>query len=381
MGKRLLFITRHRLSENNGGANGSKGFIRCFAALFDNCSIIFPELEDTASVIPSCYKLFPCHDGRYKIQKGLDCYRAILSPLARFALSHLKGHTYDVVVIDHSFIATKPLIRAIKESGAKLITIHHNVERDYLNDNRRQFSLAFRIPYIYYAKKAERDSLRGSDVNLTVTERDAEVFRTWYEGLNVYPWGNYEYKPIPDKTFARQTSTRTFIITGSLCFIQSLQPILEFVARYWPIVIAHHPDARLLIAGRNPSPKLLQVCAQQPAVNIIPNPKNMEILVQSADYYICPINAGSGRKLRVMDGLRQGLPVLCHEVALSGYESMQESHCLFPYHDEVSFEKSMEQMMTTEHHPQSIYQSFKEHFSIEAGTARLSEILKQNAII
>jgi hypothetical protein len=107
----------------------------------------------------------------------------------------------------------------------------------------------------------------------------------------------------------------------------------------------------------------------------------MEILVQSADYYICPINAGSGRKLRVMDGLRQGLPVLCHEVALSGYESMQESHCLFPYHDEVSFEKSMEQMMTTEHHPQSIYQSFKEHFSIEAGTARLSEILKQNAII
>ncbi len=380
MTKRLLIITRHRLNENNGGANGSKGFISCFANLFEDCSIIYPEFDDAYKYISDKYKRFPCHDNRSRIRKGLDCYRGILSPLSSFTKSHLVNNHYDVIVIDHSFIASS-LIETVKATGASIITIHHNVERDYQHDNRKEYSILFRWPYIHFAIKAERNCLETSNLNLTVTQHDAEVFKSWYPGIRVYNWGNFEYRPIPNKNFLAREKKKAFIITGSLSFVQSLQPILEFIRRYWPIVNKNYPDATLTIAGRNPAKELLQECINNPSISIVPNPADMTTLVCQADYYICPINAGSGRKLRIMDGLKQGLPIICHKVSLSGYESMIPAKCMFTYHNEITFEIALKKMMSTAPSPDIVYQTYQANFSTDAGTRKLYAILKQENIL
>ena len=379
---RLLVITRHRLNENNGGANASKGFVNCFAALFDDCSLIYPEFSTPASYIPEKYKLYPCSDGRSKLRKGLDCYRGVLSPLSTFVKRHLSEHSYDVVVIDHSFIGAS-LVKEIKATGAKVITIHHNVERDYQHDNRKEYSLSFRLPYIYFAEKAERDCLCFSDLNLTVTSKDASTFCSWYpdKDIHVYRWGIYEYRPIMPKTFSKKSKGLNFIITGSLHFYQSLLPIIEFIKRYWPLLHEAYPSATLTIAGRNPSETLQRECIGKEGIILIPNPDNMEDVVQQADYYICPINAGSGLKLRVMDGLRQGLPVLCHKISAYGYEAIADHNCLFAYDDEQTFMASLRQMVSSSVPPTIVYQVFRENFSQETGIRRLSQILEQEKII
>ena len=383
MNKRLLVITRHRLSENNGGSNGSKGFIHCFAALFDNCSLIYPDFkEDPAAFIPAKYKLYPCHDGRPDIQKGLDMYRGVVSSLSAFTKAHLATHRYDVIVIDHSFIASS-LIKAVKQTGAKVITIHHNVERDYLNDNKHQFGLSYRLPYLFFGKKAERDCLLASDVNLTVTQRDAATFRSWYadRDLHVYEWGNFEYRPIEEKSFPVSNDGQTFVITGSLCFEQSLAPIMEFVTRYWPLVKETYPAARLIVAGRNPSARLVASCHQQSGITVIANPTEMTTIVAQGNYYVCPINKGSGRKLRVIDGLRQGLPVLCHQVSVSGYEKLLACNCLYAYHDEASFSHSLNQMISAQVSPATVYQAYRQNFSLETGIQRLRTVLEKESIL
>lgn len=375
---RLLFITCHKLDENNGGANGSKGFIRCFAALFDDCSLIYPEFEDTASYIPSKYKLYPCHDSRSKLRKGFDMYRGVVGSLYYCVREHLKNHSYDVIVIDHSATGTG-LVKTIKATGAKIITIHHNVERDYLRDNGRERPLTYRLPYNFFAKKAERDCLKASDINLTVTERDANVFKTWFEGAVVYNWGNFMYRPIDDKAFNDKQDERnskpTFIITGSLSFPQSVRPILEFVHRYWPRVEQACPHAHLIIAGRNPVQALTEACAMKGNIELVPNPDDMAEYISKAHCYVCPIDEGSGRKLRITDGLKEGLPVLCHDVSASGYECMAEAGCLFAYHDETSFDTSLHNMLYSPIKPDTVYRVFRDNYSIEAGVRKLRNIL------
>ena len=71
MRNQLLYITSHKLSDNNGGANCSKFFVNAFAKLFDDCSIIFPAFDEPHAVIPSKYKQYPCFDKRCKIKKGM----------------------------------------------------------------------------------------------------------------------------------------------------------------------------------------------------------------------------------------------------------------------------------------------------------------------
>ena len=381
MSARLLVITRHRLNENNGGSNASKGFISCFSALFDDCSIIYPEFSNPASYIPGKYKLYPCHDGRSKLRKGLDCYCGVLSPLASFAKKHLSTHSYDVIAIDHSFIGAS-LVNTVKATGAKVITIHHNVERDYQRDNQKEYSLLFRFPYIYFAEKAERDCLYYSDLNLTVTAKDASTFRSWYpnKDMHIHYWGIFEYQPIVSKVFAAKINRKNFIITGSLHFYQSLLPILEFINRYWPVLRQVCPCATLTIAGRNPSEILQRECASKEGITLIPNPDDMAALVQQADYYICPINAGSGLKLRVMDGLRQGLPVLCHKISSHGYEALLNQNCLFAYNDEQTFVNSLHQMLSSSVTQNAVYQAFCDNFSLKTGINRLRQIMEQEKI-
>lgn len=380
MNKRLLIITCHKLDENNGGANASKAIIHCFASLFDDCSLIYPEFENTSHYIPSNYKLYPCHDSRTRLRKGIDMHRGVVGALYYCVKAHLKEHQYDIIVIDHSVTSTS-LIRILKRTGAKMITIHHNVECTYLRDNGNERPITYRIPYNFFAKKAERDSLRFSDVNLTLTEQDAAVFRSWFNGICVRHWGTFQWQPIEEKIFTEKEVGQTFIITGSLGFLQSQFPISEFVRRYWPLVREVCKHARLIIAGRNPHQLLIEACAGQDDISIIPNPSDMGTLVEQADYYVCPINAGSGLKLRIMDALKQGLPVLCHQVSAAGYECMALNNGLFVYHEENSFKKALRKLLVTKTSRQAIYQAYKKQFSLEEGTAKLHTLLKEENII
>lgn len=379
----MLIITRHRLHENNGGANGSKGFIHCIARLFENCSLICPAFEGTATTyIPANIKVYPYYDRRSNIRKGIDMWCGHICANASFVRNHLKTHRYDIIVIDHSF-AGASLVRTIKDTGAKIITIHHNVERDYLNDNRKDYSILWRWPYIHFAQIAEKDSLELSNLNLTVTEKDAKEFQSWYvDKKNIQSWGNFEYRPMQQKTFQQKDNSKiVFVISGSLYFEQSLTPIIEFMNRYWPIVNQLYSHAELIIAGRNPRKLLISICGNFKNVYLFPNPVDMEEIIKRCNYYICPINAGSGRKLRIIDGLKQGLPILCHEVSAAGYEQIAKAGCLFSYHDEKSFKSALQAMVHAQICPEIVYDTFRNCFSLETGTERLRQILLQTNLL
>ena len=382
MTKRLLIITRHILSQNNGGSNATKGFIHCIAKLYEDCSLICPAFSyEAKQYIPAHVKVYPYVDQRSRIQKGFDVYRGRICADTPFVKKHLCDHQYDIVVIDHS-IAGASLVKLIKNTGAKLITIHHNVERDYNHDNRKGYSMLFRYPYIYYANKAEKDCLLYSDVNLTLTGKDTSTFREWYKNkdLHIHRWGIFNYQPFKNLQFRSRERSLTFVITGSLHFMQSIRPILDFINRYWPLLMNEHPNAKLSIAGRNPAQSLTETCKKQDGITIIPNPKNMEEVIDKADYYISPIDMGSGMKLRIMDGLKQGLPILCHEVSAYGYEEIANHNCLFTYCDEESFKHALQKMLSTEINPNTVYQNFRKIFSLETGTNCLQNILQEEGI-
>jgi len=379
MTKRLLIATYHRLDENTGGSNASKGFIRCFAALFADCTLVCQEFPEADKYIPSHVKVVPYRDKRSKLRLAADIYRGVIFGLYYAIKEHLQTQQYDIIVIDHS-ITGAAICQTIKATGAKMITIHHNVERDYWRDNAKEHSLTYRFPYLYYAKKSERDCLLLSDVNLTVTRRDAKTFHSWYPDIHVHNWGIFDYRDIPPRAFVEKPHTGTFVITGSLSFEQSLQPIIDFIGRYWPLVQNTNPQARLVIAGRNPAEALRQVCSKTAGISLIANPDDMTAVVQQADYYICPIYAGSGLKLRIWDGLRQDLPVICHEVSTAGYEELL-GKCIFSYHDEPSFLASLKQMTACRRLPSETYEAFRQLFSISNGTEQLRHILQQENII
>lgn len=380
---KILIITRHYLDENNGGSNGSKAYIRALSELYPDCALMYPEHVDKKSVefIPNGVKAIPCYDHRSKWKKGFDVYRGILHRFSGFVAKHIDSNKYDIVVIDHSHTANG-VIGNVKKQGSKVVTIHHNNESQYFRDNKP--GVLYRWPFIHYSEKAERDALLMSDLNITVTEKDAREFREWYPGRNIHchNMGTFQYQDLPSEIQDDGIrNCQTFAITGSMNFQQSQQPVIQFVERYLPLLLRKIPQAKLIIAGRDPSVSIQKVCAKHPEITLIPNPVDIGAVISQADIYVCPTDTGSGVKLRVMDGLKIGIPILGHSVSLNGYEAIKKDGFFFDYNDESSFERSLDEVVSLQYKKQQVYDSFLSYFGFEAGKRRLKEILQKENLI
>lgn len=383
MKKSVLIITNHYMDDNNGGANCSKAYIRALSELFPNTTLMYPKREKDVGLcfIPPAIKAIPVYDDRSMVQKVVDIYRGVLTRMVDSVRNHLGGNKYDVIVVDHSVTASG-IMSFLKKTGSKIVTIHHNDETQYLKDNKPFF--LYRIPKMHFAAKAENECLLTSCLNITLTEHDAQTFAGRFPTkiIHAHCVGTFQYENLPESiSIIKRDNRFTFAITGSLYFPQSSKPVVEFVDKYYPIILKKVPKAKLIVAGRNPSNHVKEICAKHSSIELVPNPEDIQAVIKRADYYICPINMGSGVKLRAMDGLCQGLPVLSHIISTNGYEKIVEDGYMFGYDDEPSFEASLTKMLSSDCSSQEVYRSFYSYFSFEAGKARLKAILEKEGLI
>ena len=95
---------------------------------------------------------------------------------------------------------------------------------------------------------------------------------------------------------------------GAVWFVEEVFPELEGVV--------------LTIAGRNPNERLVAACSRCAHVDLIANPSDMLAVLREADVFVNPSSSGSGIKVRNFDGLRNGLPVICHRGNAYGFEQL-----------------------------------------------------------
>lgn len=377
---KTLFITRHYLDQMLGGPNCSKAFVKAVASLYPDLTLVYPEHEDHRTPL-ECLDEYPevtrlgVNDTRSKLHKCIDMYRGRLHRFS-YGVPELlrKGH-FDVVFIDHSFTASSGILDSALQSGAKVITFHHNVESQYIRDNQQ--SLLFRYPYNHYALKAEREAVLKSTLNLTLTDDDRQTFIGMYpeRAKTFHTIGVFEYDTSSEKRLS-QAEDHTFVISGSLSAQQTETAMLDFLDRYMDILNEVCPDAQLIITGRNPSERIYQSASRYGNVRIVPNPEDLVGEVVKGNYYLCPIFTGGGLKLRCMDALRVGLPTLAHRNALRGYESIQQDGYMFAYSTREDFAESLRRLLQLHHCHADVAHSFGSHFSFDAGRDRLKEILE-----
>lgn len=384
----VLFITRHYLDQKNGGALGARAYLDAFASIYGDVTLLYPEhqgLDISLIVAPNVIPV-PSFDYRSKIIKGMDIYRGRVHRFAKDLKRLLSQNKhYDIIVFDHSILGAE-LIDIIKKlsPSSKLITIHCNIEQQYNRDN--PVSCLYRKSYTHAIEKAERDALEYSVLNMTVTQEDADYFET-LSGINsdtLEYWGTFEYNgmtKVYNPSEANKSKRTTIVISGSLNFPQSENAIMEFLDRYYSIAKDVDESVRLIITGRNPSNKIQNECRTDNTITLVPSPDDINAVVRKGNIYCSPVYGGSGVKLRIMDGLKLGLPVLCHQNSAKGYEMMIANKCMFTYHDKLSFKEAFSSLLYHRPNSDEVYSTYINRFGFEAGCERLRKILAKHNLI
>lgn len=381
----VLIITPHYINRVSGGSLGSRAYIGAFTSIYENCTLIYPDDNgiNISNYFPPNLKLLPCYDNRTKIQKGIDLYLGILTRFPKFIKEHLKRNNYDIIVFDH-LLSTIGIINIINKQKTKIITIHHNVEIDYYKDNLPPIYLRYAIlPRI---NKSECQAIKKSDLNLTVTLQDRESFITRMKAdpSKIFYWGISEsYSDISISLIPENKTEHKepiFIITGSLCFPQSIESITKFIHLYYPLIKQEFSNFKLLICGRDPNKKLIEAIKELHNIEIIANPINIINIIKKADIYICPIESGGGIKLRIMDGLKCGIPVIAHKNSCRGYENFTKHHYILSYDDQISFIRSLRNIKEKYPNKEAIQTYYYSCFSFQSEIERLKIILKKQGL-
>ena len=281
---KVLFVTFHPLEGIGGGIFASKAYVRAFGKLFPGqMDLVYPKIDNTEPPqIAGINKMIPVEDNRSKVLKLLNLFRGHVHRNYRSLPEILKNNKYDLVVFDHSRV-TAGVVGIAKHSGAKIITIHHNYEVEFSRDNNicplKQFMM-------FWMKRHEYTAIQTSDLNLVLTEQDKDLMHKHYDPTKqkqIRTIGTFEseYKKLP-ATIEKNASTQVYVITGDLSSMQTKESLLPWLETYYPLFKKNIPNAKLIIAGRNPSSSIIEKCSHL-GIELIPSPKDMgEVLIRKA---------------------------------------------------------------------------------------------------
>jgi glycosyltransferase involved in cell wall biosynthesis len=109
----------------------------------------------------------------------------------------------------------------------------------------------------------------------------------------------------------------TLSFTGALDYQPNIEAVLFAAQAIWPRIRAALPQARFVIAGRNPAPEVLAL-AGQPGLGIKPDVPDMMTVLGQSWASIAPMQSGVGIKNKVLEAWACRRPVVLSRLATNG---------------------------------------------------------------
>lgn len=370
---KVLFVTYHYLHGYGGGIFGTRGFINAFSALSDEMTVLYPVKDGKgAEGLSGKARLIPVAYEKSRLGKFLDLLAGRIHRYFGVFERVLAEGDFDTVVFDSCYASFR-LLETARKAGCRTVVIHHNYQVEYVLDNYR---FPVRLPMLFWTWKAERAAIRNSDLNLTLTEHDRALLQRHYDrsGEAVFRViGVFESRPLPVSPAGESVAESVYVITGNLSMLQTEQPLLRWLKETYLVLLEEDPEARVIVAGKAPTEKILTQCRQQ-GLEVVDTPPDMGAILSRGRYYLCPTSLGSGLKLRIMDGLKCGMPVITHRVSARGYEAFLDKY-VFSYTDAGSFREAVRRVRAIPWNREEIIRAYQEVFSFDAGVERVRKAL------
>jgi len=163
----------------------------------------------------------------------------------------------------------------------------------------------------------EERACRRADRVLAVSEPDAAALQRLAPGLNVVVVPNgidtQTYTPAPT-----HFHTPTLVFTGTMDFRPNVDAVLWFAREVLPLVQAEAPEAHLIVAGQRPH-RRLDGLRGDPAITLTGWVEDTRPYIAEAAVYVAPLRMGGGTRLKLLEAMAMGKPVVATRLGAEGY--------------------------------------------------------------
>lgn len=205
--------------------------------------------------------------------------------------------------------------------GARKVVMAHNVETLIWERYRENEPEPWRRWYIAaQCRKFERFERRAfAEANrvVAVSPDDAALVRDRFGMPRVDVVDN----GIDRDYFGALTADRdpfTILFLGSLDWRPNQDALALMLDRIFPLVRAAEPRARLDVVGRNPPPTLVRRAAEIEGVSVHADVADVRPSLARSSVMAVPLRIGGGSRLKILEALASGLPVVSTRVGAEG---------------------------------------------------------------
>jgi glycosyltransferase involved in cell wall biosynthesis len=221
--------------------------------------------------------------------------------------------SYDVVQVEYSPLA--PYLRTADSAAVRVIDFH-NVESALMATRARLARApigALLRAESRALERVEREAARTADVTVVVS--DAEARRLGRpDNVVVAPNG---WRPGP---LLPAVEEPVVVFVGLLGWGPNRDAALWLAREIWPRVLRQVPTARLLIVGRDPTPDVRALSTA--SVEIVPSPADVRPYLARAALAVAPLRSGGGSRLKLLEALDAGRPVVATPLGADGFEPL-----------------------------------------------------------
>ena len=113
---------------------------------------------------------------------------------------------------------------------------------------------------------------------------------------------------------------------GNMAYEPNVRAALRLAKEIFPRVLERRADAKLLIIGRDPDPRVLR-CASS-SVEVTGTIPNIWPYIRSADVCVLPMASGAGLQNKILDAMLGGVPVVASSLAAAGLDLLDRKEIL-----------------------------------------------------
>lgn len=239
----------------------------------------------------------------------------------------LNAQRFDLILANFAFMAS--LIPADLAHTTPVVLDEHESEgllwRQYLREGgigKRAFAL------LNLAKMGRFQKAVGSRIAamMSASDREAEFARTFLSPqvkLWVVPNGVDTEFFVP----SAPASEPGLVLCAGFSVYRNCEAAIWFVREIFPEVRKAVPESQFWIVGSNPPPEVRRL-AEIPGVHVTGTVEDIRPYYCRAAVSVAPYRYGEGTKLKVLEAMACGVPVVSTTIGCQGIEARDDEHLL-----------------------------------------------------
>jgi glycosyltransferase involved in cell wall biosynthesis len=239
----------------------------------------------------------------------------------------LAGRRFDLVQLETVFLGG--YARAL--AAAPVLLNHPNVESHLLE---RRAARANPLARAYLATQARRVAAREAElcahaaVNLTVSDVDSRRMLERVPAARVQVVANgvdvEHFHPAPE----RGHRPGALLWVGGMDWFPNRDAVEWTAEALWPALAADGAHRTLTVVGKSAPPAVAAAAARDARVTAAGFVDDVRPYMWEADIFLCPIRVGGGTRLKVLNVLAAGCPLVSTAIGVEGLAMVEDEHYL-----------------------------------------------------